>query len=51
LQNFLTKGEKLTSPIVTFERMKVFTTPPATDLSDRVVIFPLDKAETRHDMI
>jgi hypothetical protein len=31
--------------------MKVFTTPPATDLSDRVVIFPLDKAEIRPDMI
>ena len=31
--------------------MRVFTTPPATDLSDRVVIFPLDKAEIRPDII
>jgi uncharacterized protein (DUF169 family) len=51
LQNFLTKGEKLTSSIVTFERMRALTTPPATDLSDRVVICPLDKAEIRPDMI
>jgi len=51
IQNFLTKGEKLTSSIVTFERMRVLTTPPATDLSDRVVICPLDTAEIRPDML
>ena len=51
LQNFLTKGEKLTSSIVSFERMRTLTTPPATDLADRVVLCPLDKAEIRPDMI
>ena len=51
LQKFLTKGEKLTSSIVTFERMQKLAIPPATDLADRVVICPLDKAEIRPDMI
>ncbi|MGZ7067485.1 MAG: DUF169 domain-containing protein [Methanobacterium sp.] len=51
LQQFLTKGEKLTSSIVTFERMRTLSIPPATDLADRVVISPLDKAEIRPDMI
>jgi uncharacterized protein (DUF169 family) len=51
LQKFLTKGEKLTSSIVSFERMRKLAIPPATDLSDRIVIFPLDKAEVRPDMI
>jgi len=51
VQNFLTKGEKLTSSIVTFERMQKLAIPPATDLADRVVICPLDKAEIRPDMI
>ena len=51
LQQFLTKGEKLTSSIVSFERMQKLTTPPATDLADKVVICPLDKAEIRPDMI
>jgi uncharacterized protein (DUF169 family) len=51
LQKFLTKGEKLTSSIVTFERMRKLAIPPATDLADRVVISPLEKAEIRPDMI
>lgn len=51
LQQFLTKGEKLTSSIVTFERMRALAVPPATDLADKVVISPLDKAEIRPDMI
>jgi uncharacterized protein (DUF169 family) len=51
VQNFLTKGEKLTSSIVTFERMSKLGVPPATDLSERIVITPLDKAEIRPDMI
>ena len=51
VQQFLTKGEKLTSSIVTFERMQKLTIPPATDLADRIVICPLDKAEIRPDMI
>lgn len=51
LQKFLTKGEKLTSSIVSFERMRTLTIQPATDLADRVIICPLDKAEIRPDMI
>ena len=51
VQQFLTKGEKLTSSIVTFERMQKLAVPPATDLADRIVIAPLDKAEIRPDMI
>lgn len=51
VQQFLTKGEKLTSSIVTFERMSKLGVPPATDLSDKIVICPLDKAEIRPDMI
>lgn len=51
LQQFLTKGEKLTGSIVSFERMRTLAIPPATDLADRVIICPLDKAEIRPDMI
>jgi uncharacterized protein (DUF169 family) len=51
LQKFLTKGEKLTGSIVSFERMRKLAIPPATDLSDRIVMCPLENAEIRPDMI
>ena len=51
LQKFLTKGEKLTGSIVSFERMQKLTTEPPTGLADRIVMAPLDKAEIRPDMI
>lgn len=51
LQQFLTKGEKLTGSIVTFERMRTLAVPPATDLADRIVINPLGKGELRPDVI
>ncbi len=51
LQRFLTKGEKLTSSIVSFERMQTLTIPPATGLADKVLIGPLDKTEIRPDMV
>ena len=51
LQKFLTKGEKLTGSIVSFERMQKLTTEPPTGLADRIVMTPLDKAEIRPDMI
>ena len=51
LQKFLTKGEKLTGSIVSFERMRKLAVLPATDLADRIVICPLNKAEIRPDMI
>lgn len=51
LQRFLTKGEKLTSTIVSFERMQKLSVEPPTGLADRIVICPLSKAEMRPDMI
>jgi uncharacterized protein (DUF169 family) len=51
LQKFLTKGEKLTGSIVSFERMQKLTVAPPTGLADRIVMCPLDKAEIRPDMI
>jgi uncharacterized protein (DUF169 family) len=51
LQQFLTKGEKLTSSIVSFERMQKLTTAPPTGLADKVLICPLNKTETHPDMV
>ena len=51
LQRFLTKGEKLTSSIVSFERMQKLTTPLPTGLADNVLICPLEKTEIRPDMV
>ena len=51
LQRFLTKGEKLTGSIVTFERMQKLTVEPPTGLADRILICPLGKSELRPDMI
>ena len=51
LQWFLTKGEKLTSSIVSFERMQTLATPPPTGLADRIVICPLDKTDIRPDIV
>lgn len=51
LQNFLTKGEKLTHSIVSFERMMKLSVAPPTGLADRIVICPLEKAEIKPDMV
>lgn len=51
LQWFLTKGEKLSSSIVSFERMQKLSTPTPTGLADRVVICPLAKTETHPDIV
>lgn len=51
LQQFLTKGEKLTHSIVSFERMQKLSAAPPTGLADRIVMCPLEKAEIRPDMI
>ncbi len=51
LQRFLTKGEKLTGTIVSFERMQKLAVEPPTGLADRILISPLDKTEIRPDMI
>jgi uncharacterized protein (DUF169 family) len=51
LQRFLTKGEKLTGSIVSFERMQKLTVEPPTGLADRILICPLGKSEIRPDII
>jgi uncharacterized protein (DUF169 family) len=51
LQNFLTKGEKLTHSLVSFERMQKLSVAPPTGLADRIIMCPLSKAEIRPDMI
>lgn len=51
LQRFLTKGEKLTHSIVSFERMQKLTIPPPTGLADRIVICPLNKTGITPDMV
>jgi uncharacterized protein (DUF169 family) len=51
LQNFLTNGEKLTSSIVSFERMQKLSVEPPTGLSDRIIICPLSLSEKRPDLV
>ncbi|MGZ7188639.1 MAG: DUF169 domain-containing protein, partial [Halobacteriota archaeon] len=51
LQRFLTKGEKLASTIVSFERMQKLTSQPPTGLADRLVICPLEKTRIRPDIV
>jgi uncharacterized protein (DUF169 family) len=51
LQWFLTKGEKLTGTIVSFERQQKLTVQPPTGLADRLVICPLEKTTIRPDIV
>ncbi len=51
LQRFLTKGEKLTSSIVTFERMLKLPVQPPIGLAERLVICPLEKTTLRPDIV
>ncbi len=51
LQWFLTKGEKLTSSIVAFERLTKLGSPPPTGLAERVLIGPLASAACRPDLV
>jgi uncharacterized protein (DUF169 family) len=51
LQKFLTRGEKLTHSLASFERMQKLTAPLPTGLADRVVICPLNKTGATPDMI
>jgi uncharacterized protein (DUF169 family) len=50
LQHFLTRGEKLTHSIVSFQRMVGLTAPPPTGLSERLIIEPAKGASRRPDM-
>jgi uncharacterized protein (DUF169 family) len=51
LQRFLTKGEKLTSSVVSFERMLKLPVQPPTGLADRLVICPFEKTTLRPDIV
>ncbi len=51
LQHFLTRGEKLTASIVSFERMQKLGSPPPTGLSERILIAPLERAALRPDLV
>jgi uncharacterized protein (DUF169 family) len=51
LQHFLTRGEKLTGTIVSFQRMQDLGSKPPTGLSDRIVIMPMESAVMRPDIV
>jgi uncharacterized protein (DUF169 family) len=51
IQNFLTRGEKLTHSIVSFQRMQGLSSPPPTGLSDRILVGPMDRSPMRPDLI
>ncbi|MHB8896209.1 MAG: DUF169 domain-containing protein [Candidatus Geothermincolia bacterium] len=50
LQHFLTRGEKLSSTIVSFQRMQDLGSHPPTGLSDRIYIGPMAEAPIRPDI-
>jgi uncharacterized protein (DUF169 family) len=51
LQWFLTKGEKLTHSIVSFERMQKLGSPPPTGMAERIAVTPLREAAIRPDLV
>lgn len=51
LQQFLTRGEKLTHSIVSFQRMQSLGSPPPTGLSERILIGPMEQAPIRPDLV
>lgn len=51
LQHFLTRGEKLTSSIVSFQRMQDLGSHPPTGLSERIFIGPMADAPIRPDVV
>lgn len=51
LQHFLTRGEKLTHSIVSFQRMQGLTTAPPTGFSDRILLAPMDVTPMRPDIV
>lgn len=50
IKDFLTRGEKLTHSIVSFQRMMNTTSPPPTGLGDRIFIGPMGEAPIRPDL-
>lgn len=51
LQHFLTRGEKLTGSIVSFQRMVDLGAPAPTGLSERIFIGPMAEAPLRPDVV
>ncbi len=51
LQQFLTRGEKLTASITSFHRMQGLGSPPPTGLAERIYIGPLAEAPVRPDLV
>ena len=51
LQQFLTRGEKLTHSIVSFQRMSDQGSAPPTGLSERIYIGPMESAPLRPDIV
>jgi uncharacterized protein (DUF169 family) len=51
LQHFLTRGEKLTASIVSFQRMQGLGSAPPTGMSDRIFIGPMGAAPVRPDIV
>jgi len=50
IQEFLTRGEKLTHSIVSFQRMIDLTSPPPTGLAERLIIGPVKDASEQPDL-
>ncbi|MCJ7508518.1 MAG: DUF169 domain-containing protein [candidate division Zixibacteria bacterium] len=51
LQKFLVEGEKLCASIVVFHRMRALNTPAPLGLADNVIVSPLEKSETRPELV
>lgn len=51
LQEFLTRGEKLTHSIVSFQRMQDLGSSPPTGLSERIYLGPMASAPLRPDIV
>ncbi|MDY6795141.1 MAG: DUF169 domain-containing protein [Actinomycetota bacterium] len=51
IQWFLTRGEKLTHSIATFQRMMDQTVPPPTGFCERIVMGPVAQADLRPDIV
>lgn len=51
LQRFLTRGEKLTATVTSFQRMQGLGSRPPTGLAERIFIGPVSEAPLRPDLV
>ena len=51
LKSFLVDGEKIYCSIAVFHRAQALSTPPPLGLADHVILSPLNKAESRPDVV